>query len=163
MLQSQSVLNEEWSPNESGEGSPPIPPPRPKRKNKIKIKNLSLDSNETLREESHQNDILFRTDSATRLNRDTSCLKGLIKTLTLSIPAPFTSIPLLGSISLLTVTTVGLRQTWKPRFAVYDPSQCKLNLFKNSDETELVGELDIQGATFTYDLDNDNNGMFKIW
>ena len=81
LLQSQSVLNEEWSPNESGEGSPPIPPPRPKRKNKIKIKNLSLDSNETLREESHQNDILFRTDSATRLNKDISCLKGSLKML----------------------------------------------------------------------------------
>ena len=125
----------------------------------MKIKNLSLDSNETLREESHQNDILFRTDSATRLNKDTSCLKGLLKIKTIS--ASIMSLP--GSISLLTVTTGGLRQTWKPRFAVYDPNQCKLNLFKNSDEADLVGELDIQAATFTYDLDNDNNGMFKIW
>ena len=64
---------------------------------------------------------------------------------------------------MLTVTAAGLRQVWKSRWAVYDPTHCRLNLFKTSEEVVLTGELDIQTATFTYDLDNDNNGVFKLW
>ena len=64
---------------------------------------------------------------------------------------------------VLTPTTVGLRQSWKMRWAAYDPTQCKLRLYKTCQELDMVGELDIQTATFTYDLDNENNGMFKLW
>ena len=64
---------------------------------------------------------------------------------------------------MLTVTTAGLRQAWKPRWAVYDPNLCKLKLFKTCEELDLAGELDILTATFTYDLDSENNGMFKLW
>ena len=56
------------------EDSPPIPPPRPKRRNRTKLKNLSLERNNSLQEDSHQNDILFQTESPTKLKD--SCLKG---------------------------------------------------------------------------------------
>ena len=78
LSQSQSIFCEERNVCEGDSGSPPVPPPRPRRRNKMKIKNLSLDSNDTLQEESHQNDILFRTDSSVRLNKDMNCLKGLL-------------------------------------------------------------------------------------
>ena len=57
-----------------------MPPPRPKRKNKLK--KLSLDGCNSIEEDSHQNDILFRTDSSTKLNKDNGCLKGLFEILT---------------------------------------------------------------------------------
>ena len=76
LLKRSNVSLVEGSVDEVVRECPPIPPPRPRRKNKMKIKNLSLDSNETLQEESHQNDILFRTDSSTRLNKDISSLRG---------------------------------------------------------------------------------------
>jgi len=120
--------------------SPPVPPPRPKRKNKLK--KLSLDGCNSIEEDSHQNDILFRTDSSTKLNKDNGCLKGYI--------------------SVLTVTTVGLRSQWKQRWANYDSTKCKLKLYKNSDELELVGDIDVLSATFNYDLEGDKNGIFKI-
>ena len=75
----------------------------------------------------------------------------------------FNFVPPAGSMSVLTPTTAGLRQSWKTRWAAYDPTQCKLRLYKTSQELDMVGELDIQTATFTYDLDNENNGMFKLW
>lgn len=57
---------------------PPVRPPRRVRK---KLKNLSLDGDKSLHEDSHQNDILFRTDSTVKLNKDNNCLKGTIQTL----------------------------------------------------------------------------------
>ena len=56
---------------------PPVRPPRRVRK---KLKNLSLDGDKSLHEDSHQNDILFRTDSTVKLNKDNNCLKGTIQT-----------------------------------------------------------------------------------
>ena len=64
----------------SSEDSPPVPPPRPKRRNRTKLKNLSLENTnqQSFQEDSHQNDILFRTDSAIKLNKDNNGLKGTI-------------------------------------------------------------------------------------
>ena len=51
-------------------------PVRPPRRARRKLKHLSLDGDTSLHEDSHQNDILFRTESSGKLNRDTQCLKG---------------------------------------------------------------------------------------
>ena len=109
------------------ENSPPIPPPRPKRRNRTKLKNLSLERNNSLQEDSHQNDILFQTESPTKLKD--SCLKGdkghFPK---INIYKPLNVY--LGNVSVLTVTTGGLRSQWKQRWAVYNSSQCKVKLYK---------------------------------
>ena len=68
-----------------------------------------------------------------------------------------------GNISVLVISAGGLRQQWKPRWGVYDKSQCKLRFYKSDFEEDIVGEIDVLSATFTYDLENDQNGQFKIW
>ena len=65
--------------------------------------------------------------------------------------------------SVLVVTAGGLRHQWKPRWAVYCAAQCRLLLYRSSEEAELLGELSILTATFTYDLENDSSGVFKLW
>jgi len=121
--------------------SPPKPPPRPKRKNRMKVKNLQLHGQtNSLDENSHQNDIFFRTDSASELRKETT---------------------LKGHINILAVSAGGLRQQWKPRWAVHESSACKLRLYKSEQEEEVVGEVDIVGGTFVYDA-GDVNGQFKI-
>ena len=116
----------------SSEDSPPVPPPRPKRRNRTKLKKLSLENTnqQSFQEDSHQNDILFRTDSTIKLNKDNNGLKG--------INSPNQSLQTLqnlysaGYISVLTLTTGGLRSQWKQRWVCYDSSQCKLKLYKVS-------------------------------
>ena len=61
------------------------------------------------------------------------------------------------------ISAGGLRQQWKPRWGVYDKSQCKLRFYKSDFEEDIVGEIDVLSGTFTYDLENDQNGQFKIW
>ena len=60
------------------EDEPPKPPPRPKRKSRMKIKNLSLDEKRSAQDLSHQNDILFRTNSTLQLRKEKNFLKGKI-------------------------------------------------------------------------------------
>jgi len=126
----------------SPEDVPPKPPPRPKRKSRMKIKNLSLEENRSSQDLSHQNDILFRTDSTLLLRKEKNFLKG--------------------NISILIISAGGLRQQWKPRWGVYDKNQCRLRFYKSDFEKDIVGEIDVLSATFTYDLENDQNGQFKI-
>ena len=119
VLDNFSVLEEE---GRSVAEAAPVRPPRRARK---KLKHLSLDGDHSLHEDSHQNDILFRTDSSVKLNRDNQCLKG--------IACQHHSSPqvvLTGNILVLTLTTAGLRSQWKQRWASYDPSLCKLKLYK---------------------------------
>jgi len=130
------------SDDNSNDETPPKPPPRPKRKSRMKIKNLSLDERGASQDYPHQNDILFRTDSALQLRKENNFLKG--------------------NISVLIISAGGLRQQWKPRWGVYDKSQCKLRFYKNNFEEDVIGETDVLSATFTYDLENDQNGQFKI-
>merc|ERR1719323_2787596 len=88
--------------NLSDIGDPPKPPPRPKRRNKMRVKNLQLSSlqdNSLEGRSCHQNDILFRTDPNDQ--KKESSLKG--------------------HVNVLAVTTGGLRQQWKARWAVQDP------------------------------------------
>ena len=73
VLDNFSVLEEEDR-SEAEAGTAPVRPPRRARK---KLKPLSLDGDTSLHEDSHQNDILFRTDSSVKLNRDNQCLKGI--------------------------------------------------------------------------------------
>merc|ERR1719209_1957719 len=109
----------------------------------MKVKNLQLSSlqSHSMEESSypHQNDILFRTEQNDQ--KKESSLKG--------------------HVNILSVTTGGLRQQWKPRWAVQDPGGCKLRFFKTELEEEVVGEVNIMGATFVYDA-GDVNGQFKI-
>ena len=74
VLDNFSVLEEEDR-SEAEAGTAPVRPPRRARK---KLKHLSLDGDTSLHEDSHQNDILFRTDSSVKLNRDNQCLKGTV-------------------------------------------------------------------------------------
>ena len=48
------------------------------------------------------------------------------------------------------------------RWGVQDRSGCKLRFYKSEAEEEVLGELDIQAATFIYNAE-DMNGHFKIW
>ena len=64
------------SDDNSNDETPPKPPPRPKRKSRMKIKNLSLDERGASQDYPHQNDILFRTDSALQLRKENNFLKG---------------------------------------------------------------------------------------
>ena len=119
----------------------PVPPPRQK-KHLQKMRNLKIQrsgSNISTEDDSHQNDILFQTESPLK-NKD-DFLKGTIQ--------------------VLTNTTVGLK--WKSRWAIYDQNLCKIRLYKSNAEEELVGDIDILSATFNYDLDGSNTGIFKIW
>merc|ERR1719334_2567834 len=106
----------------------------------MKVKDLQLSSSSlTYDDTSHQNDILFRTDSA-ELKKE-SFLKG--------------------SVSVLVVSAGGLRHQWKPRWASQDRTGSKLRFYKNETEEDMVGEIDIMGATYVYDA-ADLNGQFKI-
>ena len=122
-MENFSVLEEEDR-SEAEAESAPVRPPRRARK---KLKHLSLDGNTSLHEDSHQNDILFRTDSSVKLNRDNQCLKGTASHHRLD---SILKCVLSGNILVLTLTTAGLRSQWKQRWASYDPSLCKIKLFK---------------------------------
>ena len=71
----ESVMN-----SESESDKAPLPPPRPKKKSRdrAKLQNLKLeDTSYSLDfDDSHQNDILFRTDSCLQLRKTDSFLKG---------------------------------------------------------------------------------------
>ena len=123
VLENFSVLEVEDR-SEAEAESAPVRPPRRARK---KLKHLSLDGDTSLHEDSHQNDILFRTDSSVKLNRDNQCLKGTASHHRLD---PILKCVLSGNILVLTLTTAGLRSQWKQRWASYDPSLCKIKLFK---------------------------------
>ena len=62
---------------EEGRSVAEAAPVRPPRRARKKLKHLSLVGDHSLHEDSHQNDILFRTDSSVKLNRDNQCLKGI--------------------------------------------------------------------------------------
>ena len=73
---------------------PPVPPPRPKRRSKTNVRNLQLKTQFcSLDENSHQNDILFRTDS--REGKRENVLKG-------------------GSLYLIYIPPCSFSQTWQP-------------------------------------------------
>ena len=38
-----------------------------------------------------------------------------------------------------------------------------MRFYKTDFEVDILGEIDVLSATFTYDLENDQNGQFKIW
>lgn len=107
----------------------------------MKVKDLQLNAQrfQSLDENSHQNDILFRTNSLD--GKHESSLKG--------------------HLSVLSISAGGLRQQWKPRWGVQDPTGGKLRFYKTEQEEEVVGEIDIMSATFVYDA-GDANGQFKI-
>ena len=48
------------------------------------------------------------------------------------------------------------------RWGVQDRAGCKLRFYKSEAEEEVLGEMDIQAATFIYNAE-DMNGHFKIW
>lgn len=119
----------------SREEEPPIPPPRPRRKKRGNIQDLNLAS-------CHQNDILFSTDAFALRRKESTVLKG--------------------PLSLLVITAGGLLQCWKERWAVYDPRDCKLRLYKDKEETGDCEEVDILSATYNYSLENSPPGEFTI-
>ena len=123
VLDNFSVLEEEDG-SEAEAGPAPVRPPRRARK---KLKPLSLDGDTSPHEDSHQNDILFRTDSSVKLNRDNQCLKG---TQPVNLAAQILKDFLSGNILVLTLTTAGLRSQWKQRWASYDPSLRKVKLYR---------------------------------
>jgi len=116
---------------------PPVPPPRPKRRrNQLKLKSLDL------QDSSHQNDLLFRTDSFP-LSRKNNDLKGRI--------------------NILFTSPVGLRSQWRERWVVYDNRDCRLRIYKSCEETDkMEQEIDVLSATFNYNLDNPGSGEFTI-
>ncbi len=72
--------------------------------------------------------------------------------------------PLRGHLSMLVVSAKGLRQMMKVRWFVHDRKLGRLRYYRSEDETEAaLGEIDIQSATFCYDVQSDRNGEFTIW
>ncbi|XP_023328220.1 uncharacterized protein LOC111701257 [Eurytemora carolleeae] len=118
------------------ENGPPVPPPRLKKKLRTKVKSLELEKT------SHQNDLLFRTDSF-QMRRKLSDLRGPVR--------------------LLSFSAGGFLQQWKERWAVYDYGDCRLRIYKNKDELDKTEEeVDILSATFNYNLENSTNGEFTL-
>ncbi|XP_059091006.1 TBC1 domain family member 2B-like isoform X2 [Tigriopus californicus] len=71
--------------------------------------------------------------------------------------------PLKGHLSMLVVSAKGLRQIMKTRYFVYDKKVGRLKFYKNEeDHHDLLGEIDIQSATFCYDVQSDRSGEFTI-
>lgn len=68
-----------------------------------------------------------------------------------------------GHLSMLVISAKGLRQMMKVRYFVVDKKGGRLRYYRSEDETELLGEIDIQSATFCYDVQCDKNGEFTIW
>ena len=68
-----------------------------------------------------------------------------------------------GHLSMLVITAKGLRQMMKVRYFVYDRKVGRLKYFRTEDETDLLGEIDVQSATFCYDVTSDRNGEFTLW
>ena len=63
--------------------------------------------------------------------------------------------------NILLTSHAGFRHQWKQRWAVYDKKQCRLRFYKTDKEEDVINEVDVQSATFTYDAD-DQNGQFKM-
>jgi len=123
---------------------PPKPPPRHKKRDRVKNLNFGGSVDRCLDlSECHQNDILFRTGSCLQLRKtENNYLKG--------------------NMSILIVSAGGLRHQWKQRWVVYDKKQCKLRFFKSDKEEEIINEVDVLSATFVFDVENDQNGQFKM-
>ena len=68
-----------------------------------------------------------------------------------------------GHLSMLVISAKGLRQMKKVRWFVLDKKCGRLRYFRNEEESELLGEIDIQSATFRYDVQTDRNGEFTVW
>ncbi len=64
---------------------------------------------------------------------------------------------------MLVVSAKGLRQMMKVRWFAYDRRLGRLRYFRDENETEALGEIDIQSATFCYDVQADRNGEFTVW
>ena len=64
------------------------------------------------------------------------------------------------------VIPIGLRQTMKTRWFVYDKKAGKLKYYRD-EASELagdlpIGQLDLSTATFCYDVETDTSGEFTI-
>lgn len=130
-------------------GSPdskhPVAPPRHKRlANKNKLERLRLTNKDR---SSSQGD-------EPRISADL-----LIPDLDPTLAYP----PLKGHLSMLVVSAKGLRQIMKTRYFVYDKKVGRLKFYKNEEDHDLLGEIDIQSATFCYDVQSDRSGEFTIW
>ena len=64
---------------------------------------------------------------------------------------------------MLVTSAKGLRQMMKVRWFVYDKKSGRLKYYRSEDESDFVGEIDVQSATFCYDVQNDRNGEFTMW
>jgi len=126
----------------SGDDFCPQAPPRYKRKVKIRgVANLNLE-NISNNDFTHQNDIFFRTDSLQNLAEETESIKG--------------------PVHLYCFSPSSLTKQWTPLWAVFDIQDCRMRIFKGQNEEEMVEEINIGDATFIYDLENSQNGEFKI-
>ena len=68
-----------------------------------------------------------------------------------------------GPVHILTSSSSCLTKEWIPFWAVFDAQECKLNIYSGEEEVEVVEEIDVGCATFNYDLENSQNGEFKLW
>ena len=68
-----------------------------------------------------------------------------------------------GHLSMLVVSAKGLRQMMKVRWFCYDRKLGRLRYYRDENEQEMLGEVDITSATFCYDVQSDRNGEFTIW
>ena len=68
-----------------------------------------------------------------------------------------------GHVQVLCSSPRGLTKEWIPLWAVFDAQECKMKVFNGEEQEEMVEEIDVGGATFVYDLENSQNGEFKIW
>ena len=67
-----------------------------------------------------------------------------------------------GPIHLYCFSPSSLTKQWTPLWAVFDTQDCRMRIFKGEKEEEMMEEINIGDATFIYDLENSQNGEFKI-
>ena len=69
-------------------------------------------------------------------------------------------------LSITNFSEIGLRQTMKTRWFVYDKKAGKLKYYRDEAhelQGELpIGQLDLSTATFCYDVETDTSGEFTI-
>ena len=140
-------------------GKPPIPPPRTRRKAAIKnLEKLKLAETTLLcRQSSAPADAA--ADGALAAVHSDILLAGYVNP---AVNEDSTE-PVKGHLSMLVISAKGLRQIMKVRWFVCDRKLGKLRYYRSDEETELMGEICINSATFKYDVKTDKHGEFTVW
>lgn len=58
---------------------------------------------------------------------------------------------------------LGLVKTFKKKWFIFDEKRCKLLFYRNANDSQPLGEIDVAHACFSYDVGNiEQQGLFEI-